>query len=219
MIKTIEDVKARLNELMTAKAEKESNLNKELADAKRKAKLLEAALKTTADITKYRELVKEKKENEDYLSFLQSRQNSMNNKRSNFESGITQEEYWSNNKVIESEIDTLQTDYAPRVESKVNELVAILAEYEQKALELEALRDNNSRLLNGRPFSRSSVSDLAQKCTGDKLFYSYHICLTYFAQSAVVARLKSAISQHLTNPCCNSEEAQIYGELIKSDSK
>ena len=216
MIKTIEDVKARLNELMTAKAEKESNLNKELATAKKKASLLEAAIKTTTDVSKYKELAKEKKENEDYLSFLQ---NNLFNKHSKYESGITQEEYWSIDKVIESEVNTLQTDYAPRVESKVNELVEILAEYEQKALELEGLRNNNSFLLNGRPYSRYFISDIAQKCTGDKLFYSYHICLAYFAQSAVVSRLKKAISQRLSNPCCNSEEAQIYGELIKRARK
>ena len=131
MKKTAEEIRSRLDELATAKREKDSKWNKEIKEAKLKKSTAEAGLETAESPDEYKRLMSEKKEADDFLNFLMTQ-------GKNDAPPITKEEFKQTRDELTDMINSLKSDYAPKLEKEIEKLLTLLEEYYQKG---EALED------------------------------------------------------------------------------
>ena len=213
MKKNIEEILNRLNNAEASRNEKQSRLRTEFASAKQKAIDIDEALKTAEDPDEYKKLLREKNENESFLEFLTAR------KPNGFKPAISKNEYRDIIDTCNSEIKTLQEEYAPRVQKEIEKLTSLLDEYSKEAEELESIKSKASLLFNNSNSATYTANDL-KDLDIDPLFYFYHICKAYFNHRATIKRLKLAVSKdnHRINTGFTTEEARIFKELSRRAS-
>lgn len=202
----IDKITARLDELATVKRQKVEKWQIEYKNAVRKADTIEDDLKATEDIDEYKKLIAEKKENADFLDYLNTNKKNLNTP------AISETESRSIQKELQTGIEDLQGEYIPKIEKEIEKVVALLDEYYQEADKLETLRDDCAKLLNGRPCSTYLASGIADK-TKDPLCYSRHFITAYNQHRANVGRIARGVVNNLNNPWYNPEEAEIAKEL------
>lgn len=209
MKKTAEDIKIRLDELATAKREKDNKWKAEINEARLKKKNAEEELEAVTSPDEYKRLMSEKKEAEDFLNFLMTQVK-------NEEPPITKEEYKATEAEVSGMIKSLKTDYAPQLEKEATKLLEILEAYYQKAEELENLRSKARILYCGHSSSSGyDIVNIAEDCE-DPLFYLCYLFGAFFRQREKVARIASQLaSPSYTNfkIAYSTEEARIAKEL------
>ena len=199
-------ITARINELSTAKRQKVEKWEIEHRNAVMKADAIEEALKATDDIDEYKKLIAEKRENSDFLDYLNTNKKNLNTP------AISGNERSSILKELQTGIEDLQDEYIPKIEKEIERLVAVLDEYYQEADKLEALRDDCEKLFNGRPCSTYLASGIVNKAT-DPLHYSHHFISAYNQHRANIGRISHGVINDMKNPWYNPEEAEIAKEL------
>lgn len=202
----IDKITARLDELSTVKRQKVEKWEIEYKKAIKKADTIEDELKATEDIDEYKKLIAEKKENADFLDYLN------NNKKNLNTPAISEAENRSIMKELQTGIEDLQGEYIPKIEKEIEKVVTLLDEYYQEADKLETLRDDCMKLYNGRPCSTYLASGIVDKAT-DPLCYSNHLIHAYNQHRANVGRIARGVVNDLRNPWYNPEEAKIAKEL------
>lgn len=202
-----ETIKSRLDHLAADRDEKAAKWNKEVREAKAKADRIESELKTAEDPTEYKRLLQDKRETEDFLAFL-------NKSKKTTKAAISEEEHREIQLQLADSIRELQSEYAPKIDKAAEELKVILAEYNEKCMRLEDLRDQASILLNGHPTSTSMLCDINDQFK-DPLFYTNHLASAFFVHHGNVLRLAQAIQKGSRNPWHSTEDTLITKELEK----
>ena len=205
-MKTIDEITARIEELRAEKTTRENKWRKEISDARAKAASLDEKLKAVEDPDEYKQILREKTENDQFLAFL-------NSKSTQSKPAITRDEFNKMQGQLLDELEDLQENYAPKVEKAARELVLILNEYNDKALALEDTRAALSVVYQNHGNIAYKVSELVEKIT-DPMYYTQHLCREFFNHAAQVKRLAREIRIGTrSNPWYNSEQAAIYKEL------
>lgn len=208
MKKTAEEIRSRLDELATAKREKDSKWNKEIKEAKLKKSTAEAGLETAESPDEYKRLMSEKKEADDFLNLLMTQ-------GKNDAPPISKEEYKQTSDELTDMINSLKSDYAPKLEKEVEKLLTLLEEYYQKGEALEDLRSKAQVLYCGHSNNGYEITTIADDCE-DPLFYIHYLCGAFFYQRSKVARIARQITSptaHNFKIAYSTEEAGIAKEL------
>ena len=207
-MKTIDEITARIEELRAEKTTRENKWRKEISDARAKAATLDEKLKAAEDPDEYKQILREKTENDQFLAFL-------NSKSTQSKPAITRDEYNKMHGQLLDELEELQENYAPKVEKAARELVLILNEYNDKALALEDTRAALSVIYNNHGNIAYKSGELVEKIT-DPMYYTQHLCREFFNHNSNVKRLAHAVQRgDRGNVWYNPEQAAIFNELTK----
>jgi len=131
MNKNIEAINNKLDDIKSYRKDVIEKSKAEIRNTKAKIEHLESTITESDDIDDYKKTEQEIKDARVYLGFLESRQAKMS------KSGLTDDEYNSMCGDIRDEADILQEKYAPEIQKKLFEAVALMDRYADEASELE----------------------------------------------------------------------------------
>ena len=215
---TIETITARLEEIEKNRREKKAKFNKELVESKAKLENLDTALREAEDPDEYKRILREKNEAETYIEFLERR-----TKHARPGEDVDQNEYKEIQSWLLSEAETAQTDYAPKIEKKLSELLNVLEEYYTKVNASETVREYACKVFLGHGLNGHKTSGVIEKMN-DPLFYASHMLRAYFNHRNTVATcfrymMKSSDVRKTPWFAVSAEENRICEELKKRMNK
>ncbi len=171
---TNETITARLNEIENARREKKVKFDTELKESRAKLANLETALSEAEDPDEYKRILREKNEAETYIDFLTRR-----TKGGKKYDDVSNDEYKDMQSFLLDQMEKTQTEYAPKIEKKLSELLNVLEEYYSKANTSENVRDRACNVFLGHGISGHKTSEIIGKMN-DPLFYAEHIIRPFF---------------------------------------
>lgn len=177
----------KLDQIAEAKKRKQATEFTALRDAEQKRIELSEALEAAEDAAEYQRIIQERKDNDDLIAFLKS-------KNSKFKPAITSEEYHDIVADAKKNIEQLQDDYAPQIIEKLIDLVELMDEYTAQARNAERVIDKASRLFNNCSGSRHYTGEISQRHNDPFMWFS-HFTQMYFGHASDIARVNAGVNK------------------------
>lgn len=205
MKKAVDNIRARIEAREASKEEKLSSFRNGIKLTEAKIEAITAELEEVDDPEKYKSLSDELKEEKLSLNALQ-----IGYKRSQADgSFLPKEDYKEILNGLQSELDSIQAEHAPKIDKKLSELIALMDEYADEADELQDLANRAHKLYSrgGNPI----ILDIRALFTKSRspLNWLQVFTLPYFEHRELIKQAKKNPQKVLANKLNNPELLKI----------
>lgn len=197
---THDTITARLDEIEKNRREKRQKFDRELVASKAKLANLDTALSEAEDPDEYKRILREKNEAETYIEFLERR-----TKHARPGDDVDQNEYKDMQSWLLSEVEKNQTEYAPKIEKALSNLLNVLEEYYTKTNASENVREYACKVFLGHGLNGHKTNEVIKKMN-DPLLYADHMLRAFFLHRNMVDHCYKRV----TNPTFAQMRSAIY---------
>lgn len=200
---THDTITARLDEIEKNRREKRQKFDRELVASKAKLANLDTALSEAEDPDEYKRILREKNEAETYIEFLERR-----TKHARPGDDVDQNEYKDMQSWLLSEVEKNQTEYAPKIEKALSNLLNVLEEYYTKTNASENVREYACKVFLGHGLNGHKTNEIIKKMN-DPLLYADHMLRAFFLHRNMVDHCYKRV----TNPSFAQMHTAIYSTV------
>lgn len=169
-------------------------LKQKIEDAKKNIEELSAKLEFITDTREYIQTKNFIRDSQDYIQFISKKMDTY------ADSVVSKEDYRANMELINEDQSALKEEYAPKLEKKVYELVAVMDEYFDQYGEDLKLRQRlcevSNKKLTAPVVDSLNIADM----TSDKFYYFHEFIKAYYNHRKVVEDCKYDLTGKTTHP-------------------